>query len=117
MKRSIKFYETAAGRSPVGEFLNELSAGARAEVLTLLRRLEGGEVLGMPQSRSLVSLAPRLFELRVRDSAGNVRLFYRIEKSGDVLIVHALWKKSRVIARRDRELIKRRLREITNAVE
>jgi hypothetical protein len=43
------------------------SASARIETGFLLRRLQHGEVLSMPQSRPMPELAPRCHELRVPD--------------------------------------------------
>jgi len=108
----IRSYQTAAGRDPVKEFIASLPGETRAEILALLRRLENGEVLSMPQSRSMSSLAHGLHELRVRDSEGQVRVFYYTKIEETIYLIHALRKKSRVIPDRERDLILKRIKEL-----
>jgi hypothetical protein len=45
------------------------SKGARLAAGFLLRRLQMGEVLRMPESRPMPSIGPRCHELRVQDAA------------------------------------------------
>jgi len=106
-------YATASGREPVKDFIAELSVESRFEILVLLRRLESGEVLPMPHSRSLASIAAGLFELRVRDSQGHIRVFYYTKLQGAIYLVHALRKKSRTIADKERDLIIKRIKELS----
>ena len=108
----ILHYTTAAGRAPVRDFIQELPEETRFEVLTLLRRLEQGEVLPMPHSRSLASMAAGLYELRVRDAQGQVRVFYYAKVKQTLFLVHALRKKNKTIPGRDRDLIVKRIKEI-----
>jgi len=56
-----------------------LSAEARIELGTLLRRLQRGELLTMPASRAMPSIGARCHELRVNDEASTWRLIYRID--------------------------------------
>ena len=108
----ILYYETQSGRAPVEEFISELPLESRYEVLTLLRRLELGEYLGMPHSRSLASMASGLHELRLRDSHGHIRIFYYTRLKGKIYLVHALRKKSQTISEQDKRLILSRLRTV-----
>ena len=62
------------------------SAEARLEAGYLLRRLQQGESLGMPHSRSLPAIAPRCHELRVRDEGHNWRVFYRVDPDAIVIL-------------------------------
>ena len=57
-------------------------------------------------------MAKGLFELRVRDEAGQVRVFYYTKVKGSIFLVHALRKKTQTIPERDHLLILRRLREL-----
>jgi phage-related protein len=45
-----------------------LSAAARVEAGVLLRRLQRGEKLSMPESRPMSSIGPRCHELRIDDT-------------------------------------------------
>lgn len=63
-----------------------LSAAARVEMGTLLRRLQRGELLSMPASRPMPSIGPRCHELRVNDEAATWRLVYRIDPDAIVIL-------------------------------
>ena len=58
----------------------------------LLRRLQGGESLGMPHSRPMPSIGKNCHELRVRDAAKNWRIFYHIDS--DAILVLAVHNKT-----------------------
>lgn len=64
------------------------SKEARSEVGFLLRRLQAGENLSMPESRPMPSIGPRCHELRVNDPGSRVtwRIFYRIDKDAILLL-------------------------------
>ena len=55
------------------------SQGARLEAGFLLRQLQQGERLGMPQSRPMSSIGVSCHELRIRDAEQNWRIIYRID--------------------------------------
>jgi len=109
----LLYYTTASGREPVKDFILSLPAETRIEILTLLRRIENGDVLQMPHSKSLASMASGLYELRVRDERGNIRLFYYVRRKDAVYLLHALRKKTRIISNKDRKLVLKRINEIT----
>jgi phage-related protein len=62
------------------------SKEARLEAGFLLRRLQRGELLSMPQSRSMPSVGARCHELRVNDASGTWRIMYRIDKDAIVIL-------------------------------
>ncbi|HEY9515221.1 MAG TPA: type II toxin-antitoxin system RelE/ParE family toxin [Gemmatimonadaceae bacterium] len=61
------------------------SATARLEAGWLLRRLQAGEMLGMPHSRPMPSIGQRCHELRVVDTGKTWRLIYRIDAEAIVI--------------------------------
>ena len=61
------------------------SAAARLEAGALLRRLQGGEKLGMPQSRPMPSIGARCHELRIVDAGKTWRLVYRLDTDAVVI--------------------------------
>jgi phage-related protein len=69
------------------------SAEARIEAGVLLRRLQEGEVLGMPFSRPMPEIGRRCHELRVVDRQRSWRLMYRIDNDA-ILILDVFQKKS-----------------------
>jgi phage-related protein len=61
------------------------SPAGRLEAGLLLRRLQRGEKLSLPQSRPMPSIGPRCHELRVKDAGHTWRLIYRIDSDAIVL--------------------------------
>jgi phage-related protein len=61
------------------------SHAARVEAGFLLRRLQAGELLSMPDSRPMPSIGRRCHELRVVDEHVTWRLIYRIDDDAIVL--------------------------------
>jgi phage-related protein len=68
----------------------------RQEAGMLLRLLQEGERLGMPQAEPLPDVGPRCGALRVRDAEHNWRIMYRID-SDAILVVEVYRKKTRKI--------------------
>jgi phage-related protein len=64
---------------------------AAVETGFLLRRLQQGEKLSMPQSRPMPSIAARCHELRVNDQGRTWRLMYRID--ADAVLILAVFAK------------------------
>ena len=58
---------------------------ARIEAGVLLRRLQGGESIGMPASRPMPAIGRRCHELRVRDKQHNWRIIYRVDPDAIVI--------------------------------
>lgn len=71
-----------------------LGREARLEAGYLLRRLQRGELLAMPQSRPMPSIGVRCHELRIGDASGTWRVIYRIDKDA-IVILEVFAKKSR----------------------
>src|SRR5881396_1881480 len=62
------------------------SAEGRIEAGYLLRRLQQGEKLSMPQSRPMPTIGRRCHELRIRDEGHVWRLVYRIDDDAIVIL-------------------------------
>jgi phage-related protein len=69
------------------------SAEARLEAGFLLRRLQRGESLGLPQSRPMPSIAAGCHELRIADRGHAWRIVYYIAEDA-VVILDAFSKKT-----------------------
>ena len=69
------------------------TAEGRVEVGFLLRSLQRGENLGMPQSRAMPSIGKRCHELRVGDAGGNWRIVYRVDDDA-IVVLEVLKKKT-----------------------
>jgi phage-related protein len=62
------------------------SPEGRVEAGALLRRLQQGEMLGLPHSRRMPVIGPRCCELRVNDGEHAWRLVYHIAPDAIVLL-------------------------------
>jgi phage-related protein len=72
------------------------TAEGRQEAGMLLRLLQEGEPLGMPQSEPLPNVGRRCGALRVRDAEHNWRIMYRAD-SDAILVLEVYSKKTRKI--------------------
>ena len=59
---------------------------ARVEAGVLLRRLQRGELLGLPHSRPLPAIGPRCHELRIPDQTKSWRIIYHTAPDAIVLL-------------------------------
>ena len=75
----------------------------------LLRRLQRGEVLGLPQSRPMPAIGRRCHELRIIDADVTWRLVYRID-SDAIVVAEVFAKKTQATPKPVIEACKRRLR-------
>lgn len=91
-----------------------LSAAARVEAGVLLRRLQEGELLGMPQSRPMPAIGPRCHELRIPDRDANWRIVYRLDRDA-VVILEIFAKRSRATPREVLERCRKRLQRYVRA--
>jgi phage-related protein len=69
------------------------SAAARIEAGYLMRLLQKGKSLGMPQSRPMQSIGRRCHELRIRDEDVTWRIIYRIDVDA-ILVLEVFSKKT-----------------------
>jgi phage-related protein len=88
----------------------------RQEAGMLLRLLQRGERLGMPQSERLPGVCPSCGALRVPDAAHNWRIMYRID-SDAVLILEVYAKKTQKIPKAVIDRCKQRLKDYDEVVK
>jgi phage-related protein len=62
------------------------SSEARIEAGYLLRRVQGGESLGLPHSRPMPVIGANCHELRVKDATKAWRIFYHVNKEAIVIL-------------------------------
>ena len=102
----IHFYEDHRGKSPVIDFINDLSPKDRARINNVLRLLEEfGTDLGMPHARRIEG---RLWELRPGDN----RLFYFLYTGQKFVILHGFRKQSMKTPEKEIATALRRMKEI-----
>jgi phage-related protein len=86
-----------------------LSAPARLEAGLLLRRLQRGESLGLPQSRPMPAIGRRCHELRLIDVDATWRIVYRIDADA-IIVAEVFAKKTQATPKAAIDACKRRLR-------
>ncbi|MBI4223539.1 MAG: type II toxin-antitoxin system RelE/ParE family toxin [Deltaproteobacteria bacterium] len=74
--------------------------------------LAGGQRLAMPVSRNLANVQAGLHELRLKDRAGQIRVFYYIKRGDAIYVLHAFKKKSQGLPQREIAVALKRLREV-----
>jgi len=67
------------------------SANGRLEAGQLLRRLQKGELLGMPHARPMSVIGRRCHELRIQDQEQTWRIVYRLD--ADAVVIAAVFSK------------------------
>lgn len=65
---------------------------ARIEAGVLLRRLQRGESLALPQSRPMPTVGPRCHELRIQDEDRSWRIVYCID--ADAIVILEVFRKT-----------------------
>jgi phage-related protein len=89
------------------------SERARLEAGYWLRKLQQGEMLGMPHSRPMPSIGARCHELRINDQAA-WRIIYRID-SDAIIVLEVFSKKSRATPKAVIDSCKKRVKDYDNA--
>jgi phage-related protein len=86
-----------------------LTIAGRIKMGHLLRRLQRGESLGLPESRPLPAVMPGCRELRVVDDGSSWRLVYRVDPDA-IVIVEVFRKTTRTTPMAVVQACRRRLR-------
>jgi phage-related protein len=97
-----------AARSAIRSFPEDV----RQELGKAIYDLQKGEVLAMPLSRPMPSIAQGAAELRIRDRSGVYRAFYYSRSPRGILVFHAFAKKTQATPLRELELGRKRLMEL-----
>ena len=90
------------------------SGKARIEAGTLLRKLQQGERLGLPDARPMPIVGPRCHELRVGEENLIWRIIYRIDQDC-VVILEVFEKKTRKTPKHVIDICRKRLRRYDEA--
>jgi phage-related protein len=116
MDFTVEFYETAAGRCPVREFLLELKAsdpGDFAAVAAGLEKLRHRQCHREPLTKAL---GDALFELRHVGKL-NTRVLWFFVKGRRIIAVHGIRNKGQAVPARDLDMARERMRDWTERNE
>lgn len=97
------------------EIVRKFPKAARDLIGRGLYRLQLGEVLALPHSRPMPSVAKGVHELRVKDADNAYRVFYYLATTDGLLVFHAFVKKSQETPLSEIRLAAQRLKEMTDA--
>ena len=80
----------------------------------MLRQLQRGDLLSMPQSRPMPSIGPRCHELRINDATVTWRVVYRIDTDA-IVILEVFAKKTGKTPKAIIDTCRKRLKEYDDA--
>lgn len=109
MKKSVRLHQSAAGRSPVKEFLDRLSDQARGRVEADIDFLETEPGLGIG-APTYKHLRGAIWEIRTPTREGAIRVLFAVDGGFAVLLV-GLKKKRQKLDPGDLEVAKHRLED------
>jgi phage-related protein len=84
----------------------------KKEIGYLIHKLQLGDLLNMPHSRSMSSVATGCHELRVKGSDGIYRVFYILKVKNKVIVFHVFKKKSQQTPKKEIDAAKKNLKEM-----
>ena len=99
MRREVIFYRTAAGRCPVEEFLDSLSAKQAQKIAWVLQVVEDLEVVPAQYLQKMTGTAD-LWEIRVKVASDIFRLLCFFDGPQLLVIAHAFQKKTQKTPKR-----------------
>ena|SRR3989338_4096048 len=102
----VSFYTTASGRSPVLDYIQDLSKPERARLLEALDQVEhyGFDAVRM-QFRQIEG---KLWEIKVSAH----RVFYVMVRMEEMILLHAYKKQGQKMPLREREVAIKRMKEV-----
>lgn len=77
---------------------------------SILTKLQKGDLVGFPDTKPMVNLAPGAFEIRVKDASGAYRAFFVVRSRLGIVVFHSFKKKTRKTPAQELETGKKRLK-------
>ena len=103
-------YYTEKGKCPVLEFIEKLTPKEQAKILREIDLLEEfGLPLGMPHIRKIQGYED-IWELRIKHSSNNFRIFYLCYTGGKFVLLHGIRKTTGKTPARDIKTAEKRMR-------
>src|SRR3989344_2497466 len=108
-KWSINYYKTASKKSPIEEFIDNLTSAAQIKVGDTFDFLkEFGINVGMPHAKKVAGTP--LWELRILGQ-DSIRIFYITQKGRIFLLLHGFLKKKQKTDKKEIDTALKRLTE------
>jgi phage-related protein len=106
----VRFYRSATGREPVLEWLREVDRDDRRAIGLDLMQVQFGWPIGMPLVRSLKE---GLWEVRSSQPSQKVARLILCFHDKTLIVLHGFIKKTQKTPTENPDLVKRRMKEIT----
>jgi len=104
-----RFFETETGNVPVRDWLLSISAEDRKAIGDDIRTAEFGWPIGMPLCRSIKG-RKGLWEIRSNLSGGRIARVFFCAHDSEMILLHAIIKKTQRTPDRDLDIAERRMR-------
>ncbi len=111
MKLRINYWRTQSGKSPVGEYIDDIdNIEERAEILSLLKGVQenGTGAVGV----EFRQIEGKLWELKIRLRNHQHRIFYVVLKGNEMVLLHAYLKKTQKAPSNDIQVAKHRMKQL-----
>jgi phage-related protein len=96
---------------PARKEIHNWPTEAKKDLGSVLTQLQFGESVGMPDVRSMPSIAKGAAEIRIKDQSGIYRVFFIIETDAGILVFHGFKKKTQATPQSEIETGKKRLKK------
>ncbi len=84
---------------------------------SILTKLQKGDLVGYPDTEPVQTVAPGVFEIRLKDASGIYRAFYLTKSEFGILVFHSFKKKSQKAPKHEIDTGKKRLRAFLMELE
>lgn len=113
MNWEVKFYQKENGEVPVSDYIKSLPAKHQAKVTREIDLLENlGIWLQYPHTKDLEGDEYKgLYELRIKFSSNNMRIFYFLFDENKFIMVHGFTKKTDYTPKRELDIAKHRMED------
>ncbi len=108
--RTVNYYTTSSGRSPVEEFLDSLTDQQAKKVVWVLRLIERLDIVPTQYFKKLVGTED-VWEVRAQSGGNIFRLLGFFERENLVILTHGFVKKTQKTPPQDIELAQQRKRD------
>lgn len=90
---------------------------AKKDLGSILTKLQKGAEVGYPDTEPINTVAPGVFEIRVKEASGIFRAFYLVKIKHGILVFHAFKKKSQKTPKQEIETARKRLNSFLKELE
>lgn len=90
---------------------------AKKDLDSILTKLHKGAEVGFPYTDPFGTIAPGVFEIRVKEASGIFRTFYLVKRERGILVFHAFKKKTQKTPKQEIDTARKRLNQFLKDLE